>query len=80
MKTEARIKRLITHLHNALMQWYKEHPEGATPEDCTLGCYGSLTLGVDTKEHTAVARLTIEKGDGHYDDIKSPIHGKKVSL
>ncbi len=80
MKTEARIKRLITHLHKALMQWYKEHPEGATSDDTKLNYYGSLTLGVIAEEHTAVARLTVERGDGHYDDIKSPIHGKKVSL
>lgn len=79
MKTEARIKRLITHLHKALMQWYKEHPEGAISEH-TLTYYGSLTLGVLADDHTAVARLTVEKGDGHYDDIKSPIHGKEVSL
>ena len=79
MKTEARIKRLITYLHKALMQRYKEHPEGITDGN-SLTYYGSLTLGIIAEDHTAVARLTVEKGDGHYDDIKSPIHGKKVSL
>lgn len=78
-RTEARIKLLLTLLHKAIMRWYKEHPEGAIDPEGTGSYYGSAYFAIDIEGEIS-ARITLQASNGHFIDIRAPIHGKKVSL
>jgi len=75
------IKILMTLLFKAVIRWYKKHPKGALATNGTrLSYYGSMTIGIDTEDQTAIARLTLQTDEQCYYDIKAPIHGKKVRI
>ena len=79
IKTETRIKRLLSSMHKAVMQWYKEHPEGAIDPDGSSDYYGSAYFAID-KEGSIRARITLQVKDGHFTDIVAPVHGKKARV
>ena len=79
MKAEKLIRLLLTLLHKAVMQWYKEHPEGAIDPEGTGNYYGSAYFAIDG-DSEIIARMTLQASDGHFTDIKASVNGKKVSL
>lgn len=72
IKAETRIKRLLRSMHKAVMQWYKEHPEGAIDPDGSSDYYGSAYFAID-KEGKICARMTLQAKDGHFTDIAATI-------
>lgn len=79
MKTEVRIKRALLSLHKAVMQYYREHPEGRGDKTKEIACYGAAVIGIRDFGNgvKGIASITLCTDKG-YRDIEATIHHKEL--